>query len=127
MVDRLAGLGIFHPLRAHHVHAHCSRKAEIEGVERRVLAPDLDRRALERFPQVQGIPVNCHFDVANRVAAGQVADCIPGEKQNHLGLAGRLAQMPQGALLIGREPVFQKVDIVRHSVPVRAAASLPSV
>ena len=62
--------------------------------------------------------MNSNLDVAHRVTAGQVADGVPGQEQDHFGLAGGVAQVAQGASLIGRKPVFQKVDVVRHSVPV---------
>ena len=42
-----------------------------------------------------------HFNVPDSVSAGQVPDGIPGQKQDHFGLPGCLAQVSQGALLIG--------------------------
>ena len=45
--------------------------------------------------------MNGDFDVANGVAAGQVANGVPGEEKEPVGLAGRFAQMSQGAPLIG--------------------------
>ena len=45
--------------------------------------------------------MNRHFKIADGVAAGQVAHRIPGQKQDHSCLAGRLAQLPQCVLLVG--------------------------
>ena len=48
-----------------------------------------------------------NFKIADGVAAGQVAHRIPGKKQNCARLAGSLAHMAQGALLVSRQTVFQ--------------------
>src|SRR5215472_1267513 len=56
------------------------------------------------------------FDVADGMTAGKVPDGIPGKEQDHFRLAGSFAEVPEGTLLIGREPIFQKVDVVRHSL-----------
>ena len=127
MNDGLARLGVFHPVGADHVHAHGSGEAKIQRTGGGIFAPDLDRGLLEDFFQIQGISVDSHFNVANCMPGGEIADSVTGEKQNHFGFAGCLSQVPQGAPLIGRKPVFQKVDIVRHSVPVQALAALPSI
>jgi hypothetical protein len=66
------------------------------------------------FLKLEGISMNCNFKIAHGVAASQIADRVAGEKQDHLRLAGSLAQLPQGMLLIGREPVFQKVNVIGH-------------
>ena len=67
-----------------------------------------------------------YFKIANGMAAGQVADRVAGEKQNDSGLAGHLAQLAQGVLLIGRKPVLKKVDVVGHSVPASASCKIRS-
>jgi hypothetical protein len=45
--------------------------------------------------------MNCNFKVAHSVAAGQIAHRIAGQEQDHFGLAGRFAQLPQRILLVG--------------------------
>jgi hypothetical protein len=57
-----------------------------------------------------------NFKIADGVAAGQVAHHIPGKKQNCACFAGSIAHMAQGALLVRRQTVFQKIDVVGHSV-----------
>ncbi len=60
--------------------------------------------------------MNCHFKIANGMAAGQVPDGVAGEKKDDSGLARHLAQLVEGMPLIGRQPVFKKVNVVGHSV-----------
>src|ERR1017187_6346328 len=57
-----------------------------------------------------------NFKIADSVTAGQVAHRVPGKKQDGSGFAGCIAHVAQGALLVCRETVFQKIDVIGHSV-----------
>ena len=70
---------------------------------------------LNCFLKFKGISVNCYFKIARCMAAGQIAHRIAGQEKNHSRLAGSFAQLPQRVLLVRREPVFQKVNVVWHS------------
>ena len=48
------------------------------------------------------------------MAAGQLADGVGGEEEDHPGLASCLAQLPERILLVGGQAVFQKVNVVGH-------------
>ena len=49
------------------------------------------------------------------MAAGQVADGIAGQEKEHSGFTGCIAHPVQCVLLVGRQPVIQKVDVIGHS------------
>ena len=55
-----------------------------------------------------------NFKIAHRMAAGQVAHRVAGEEQDRSGFSRCLPQLAQSVSLIGRQPVFQKVDVVGH-------------
>ena len=60
--------------------------------------------------------MNCHFKIPNGMSAGQIPDGIARQKQDHTRLARGFAQMLEGALLVSRQTVFQKVDIIGHQI-----------
>ena len=60
--------------------------------------------------------MNRHLKIAYRMPTGQVSDGIAGEKNDNSCLASHLTQLVESVLLIGRQPVFEKVNKVGHSV-----------
>jgi hypothetical protein len=114
VVDGLAGLGIFDAMGADHVHADSAGETKIEGAGGLILTPHSATSFLYYFLKFKRISMNRHFNISYSVAAGKVADGIAGEKQNHFGFAGCVAQVAQRALLVCRQPVFQKVDVIGH-------------
>src|ERR1035438_10380089 len=61
--------------------------------------------------------MNRHFKFAHSMAAGQIAYRIPGQEQDHSSFSRCRAQLAKSVLLVGRQPVFQKINVVWHSVP----------
>ena len=90
IVNRLAGFGVLRSVGTDDINAHRSGKAQIERPGFRVLSPDLNGNVCQRPLEVQSVAVDCDLDVADGVSAGQVADGIPGQEQDHLGFAAPL-------------------------------------
>src|ERR1035438_5874963 len=116
MKNRLARRGILGAVRTDHIHSNRARKAQVEGARNVVLAPDNAAKYLDCFPQIKRISMNRNFKTADSLAAGQFTDSVACQKENGSSFASCLAQVAQGALLVGRQPVFQKIDVVGHSV-----------
>ena len=57
-----------------------------------------------------------NFKLADGVAAGEVAYRIPGKKENGSRHRVQLPQLRKGIALVGREPVFQQVNVVGHAL-----------
>ena len=113
--NRFPRLRIFHPVRTHQIHSHRPRKAKVKRARFLILAPHLRPKPFQVFLQFEGVAMHRNLKVAYRVAAGQVAHRISGQKENGFSLASRFAQLSQSILLVGRQPVFQKIDVIRHS------------
>ena len=62
--------------------------------------------------------MNRHFKFADGVAAGEVADRVAGQEEDHFRFAGGLPQQPQSMSLVWGKPVFQKVNVVGHPAPL---------
>src|SRR5260370_10810639 len=101
MENGLPGFGVLNPMRTHHIDTNRPREAEVERLGSLILTPNLDRDFLQGFLEGKGISVNSHLDVADGVTAGEIANGVTGEKQDHFCFAGCLAQMPKGTPLIG--------------------------
>jgi hypothetical protein len=71
--------------------------------------------------------MNRDFKVADGMAAGEIADGIAGEKEEHAGFDGSFTKQAQSVTLVGRKPVFQKVDVVGHSMSLLPRRRFPSV
>lgn len=51
--------------------------------------------------------MNRNFKFSHGMAASQVAHRIAGQKEDHTGLGGHVAQHAQGVALVGRKAVLQ--------------------
>src|ERR1700675_2236388 len=101
MVDRFARLGILAAMGTDQVDPNGPRKAEVERARCFVFAPGFAPELFDGLFQLERIALDGDFDVANGMAAGKVADGVPGKKKEDPSLAGHFAQLPQGISLIG--------------------------
>jgi hypothetical protein len=58
--------------------------------------------------------MNRDFKFAHRMPAGQIADCIAGQKKDRAGFPGGFAQLTERMPLVTRKPVLQKIDVIGH-------------
>jgi hypothetical protein len=68
-----------------------------------------------------------NLELAHRVAAGQIAYGVAGKEEDQSSFTGGIAHLVQSVLLVGRQPVFQEIDVIGHSVPASAVYSLCQV
>ena len=71
---------------------------------------------LQWFLELKGISMNRYFKFADRMAAGEIADGVSGQKKNGAGIARGSSQLRKGVALVGGKPVFQEVDVVGHAL-----------
>ncbi len=98
------------------VDANGSRKTQVKAAGGLVFSPDLAAEFLQWFLELKGVSVDRNLKFANRMAAGEVADGVSGQKEDSAGIAGDSAQLRERVALVGRKPVFQQVDVVGHAL-----------
>ena len=116
VIHRLAWLRILHAMGADDIHPHRAGKTQVKVARELIFAPQLGVEFFQWFLELKGISVHRYFKFANGMATGEVANGVPGQKQDGAGVARHLSQLGEGVALIGREPVFQQVDIVGHAL-----------
>ena len=102
---------------ADEIYANGSRKAQVKAARGFVFAPGFAAQFCNRFLEFQRISMDRNLQIADGVTTGQVADGVAGQEEDRSGFTGCLAQLTQCVLLVGREPLFQEIDVVGHSVP----------
>ncbi len=93
MKDRLAGLGILDAVGADDVDADGAGKTEVKAAGGFVLAPDFAAEFLQWFLELKGVSVDRDFELADGMAAGEVANGVSGKKKNGPGFARGGAQL----------------------------------
>src|ERR1700728_4963661 len=114
VVDGLAGLGVLLTAGARNFDANAARKPEEERARGLVIAPELAASFLQRFLQLEGVSLNRKVKIADRKAAGEIANRPPGQKDGHARVAGGISNLAKGVLLGGGKTIFKKVDVIGH-------------
>jgi hypothetical protein len=92
-----------------------AREAEIEAARGLIFAPELASKLLQWFLELKGVSMDRDFELANRVAAGEVANGVSGEEKDDTGLACHVAQLRERVALVSGKPILQEVDVVGHA------------
>ena len=62
------------------------------------------------------------------MTACEVPDSVPGQEEYGSRLPGCMTHLSDSVLLVGGEPVFQKIDVISHFVSCfRRLKTLPSI
>ena len=99
---RLARLGKFTPVGTDNVYPDGSRKTHVEGAGCLVFAPGLAAKFSNCFLELKCISMHRNLKIAHCVAAGQIADGVAGQENEHSSFLGGIAHLAQCVLLIGR-------------------------
>jgi hypothetical protein len=102
---------------ADYIRTDSSRKTQVQAPGRFVFSPNDAAEFLDYFLELKGISMHRYFKFPHSMAAGQVTNGIAGQEKDHSGFMSRFAQLAQRVLLVRRQPVFQKIDVVGHCVP----------
>ena len=79
-----------------------------------MVAPEGGSGFLQRFLQLESISLNRKIKVADREAAGEVANRASGEEESHTRVTGGVSNLAKGILLCRGKAIFKKVDVIGH-------------
>ena len=114
MVNRLARLGITDRVRADQIHPDGSGKAQVKTLRSSCSPQTFPPSFSIVFLSLRAFPWTAISSSRTAWPLVRSRTASPGQKQDRSGLAGCLAQLAQRMPLIGRQPVFQKVNVVGH-------------